>query len=292
MNRKLAVAVMVAAAAGSWAAAQTQLNERKAAAPDGAVEISNVSGSVRVIGWDRGEVEVTGTLGRGSERLEFSGAPGRTVVKVILPRHAHDVDGSDLTVRVPAGSRLEVDTVSADVEADGLRAEVEVETVSGTIRVAEGPSGVRAASVSGDVEVAAAGPVRAKSVSGTITVRGASRTFEAASVSGAIRATVGTVESAELETTSGSIRFEGDVAKNGRLEAKTMSGSAVVTLPASLGAEYTVKTFSGDIDNELGPAARRTSEYGPGRELDFTTGDGGARVRVTSFSGSVTLRKR
>lgn len=291
MKRQMAVAVMVAAL-GSWVAAQTQLNERKAAAPDGAVEISNVSGSVKVIGWDRGEVEVTGTLGRGSERLEFSGTPGRTVVKVILPKHAHDVDGSDLTVRVPAGSRLEVDTVSADVETNGVKAEVEVETVSGTIRVAEGPSEVRATSVSGEVEVAAAGPVRAKSVSGTITVRGASRTFEASSVSGAIRATVGSVESAELETTSGSIRFEGDVARNGRLEAKTMSGSAEVTLPASLGAEYTLKTFSGNIENELGPAARRTSEYGPGKELEFTTGDGGARVRVTSFSGSVTLRKR
>ena len=52
--------------------AGTPINKRAAADPTGSVEVSNVSGTVTVTGWDRNEVEVTGELGEGTERLEFT----------------------------------------------------------------------------------------------------------------------------------------------------------------------------------------------------------------------------
>ncbi|HSQ69888.1 MAG TPA: hypothetical protein VLM41_07360, partial [Steroidobacteraceae bacterium] len=57
--------------ASSIALAGTPLNERRPAEPAGHVEISNTAGSVSIAGWDRREVEVTGELGKGVERLEF-----------------------------------------------------------------------------------------------------------------------------------------------------------------------------------------------------------------------------
>ncbi len=62
-------------------------------------------------------------------------------------------------------------------------------------------------------------------------------------------------------------------------------------LPAATAADFDVTTFSGNISNEFGPQARRTSEYGPGKELSFSTG-AGARIVAKSFSGDVRLRKR
>jgi len=71
---------LIAAAPAAWAG--TPINERAAADPAGQVEISNIAGSVVVTGWDRAEVEVTGELGKGAERLEFSRAGKLTRVKV------------------------------------------------------------------------------------------------------------------------------------------------------------------------------------------------------------------
>jgi DUF4097 and DUF4098 domain-containing protein YvlB len=291
--RARAIVVVLAMLAAAAAFAQQSVNERRPAAKDGAVEIDNVAGSVHVVGWDRGEVEVTGTLGRGTERLEFSGSGQRTLVKVVLPRHAHDVDGSDITVRIPAGSRAEVETVSADIAVEEVSGALDLESVSGKIAVSGSPAEVKASSVSGNVEMAAtAATMRAKSVSGSVTLRGAAKSVEASSVSGRLRVSASAVESGELETTSGAIRFDGDVTKTGRLDVKTVSGDAELVLPASTAADFHVSTFSGDIENELGPPAHRTSEYGPGRELEFTTAGGGARIWVKSFSGSVALKKK
>ncbi len=294
MRRMTPLVLGVAVAALATAAgAQQALNERRPAARDGVVEVSNVSGSVRVDGWEREEVEVTGTLGRGSERLEFSGSGPRTVVKVVLPDHARNVQGSDLTIHVPAGSRLETETVSADIAVDGVDGALDLRSVSGDIAAKGAPKEVRAESVSGKLEIqASAATMRAKSVSGDVVLRGVRGEVEASAVSGGVRVSGSDISRGDLETTSGNIRFDSGVTGNATLDIKTVSGSVELLLPADVAADFHVTSFSGGIENELGPAARRTSEYGPGKELEFSTGSGGAKVSVQSFSGGVRLRKR
>jgi DUF4097 and DUF4098 domain-containing protein YvlB len=291
--RKLGFLVMALAVAALPAPAQQRVDEKRPASKDGAVEIRNVAGSVRVAGWDRAEVAVTGTLGKGTERLEFSGSGNRTLVKVILPHAAHHVDGSDLEVKVPAGSTLEVETVSADISVDKVNGSVNLESVSGGITVGGEPKEFNVKTVSGEVAVTAtSAPGRAKSVSGSVTLQGVSGAVEASSVSGSLVVKGGEVSKVEMETTSGSIQFDAQLAKGGRLEAKSMSGSVDLILPVGVAADFDVTTFSGEITNDFGPPARRTSEYGPGKELSFSTGGGGARVVAKSFSGSVYLKKR
>jgi len=291
--RKLGVVMAAGLVAAASALAQQQVSEKRPASRDGLVEVHNVSGSVKVLGWDRDEVEVTGTLGRGTDRLEFTGSGSTTRIKVVLPQHSHNVDGSDLEVHVPAGSRVEVNTVSATIDADKVTGPLRLESVSGGIAAAGNPREVEAKTVSGEVSVSAvAAPVRARSVSGELTLTGLTGRVDASSVSGKVVVKGTRFTEAELETTSGDIRFDGDLAKDASLRAKSMSGTVELALPADAAADYEVSTFSGSIANELGPEAKRTSEYGPGRELSFSTGGGGARVAVSSFSGSVRLRKR
>ena len=71
--------------------------------------------------------------------------------------------------------------------------------------------------------------------------------------------------------------------------ADTVPADLVLDLD-ELDADFYIETYSGSIKNDIGPEARRSSEYGPGRELRFTSGGGGARVSIESFSGSVKLR--
>src|SRR3989440_7062552 len=109
---------------GVWAGAaqaDSKSFERAVPAePRGVVDISNVSGRVEVIGWDRPEVNVRGELDEGVERVDVTSEHGRTVVKVVLPHTGHHGD-AELRVKVPKESEVDVSAVSAEVTTSGDR---------------------------------------------------------------------------------------------------------------------------------------------------------------------------
>ena len=292
ITRSLPGLVLLLAAA-SAAGAQEKVDARRAAAADGVVHIENPGGSLRVIAWDRAEVTVTGTLGRGAEGVELSGGARRTRVEVQALGHPHSVD-SNLEVHVPAGSRVEVESFSGNVAVNGVTGAVSVECVNGSISVSSGSGEITAETVNGAVEVTApATRVRAESVNGAVTVRGGSGEVEASTVNGRLVVSgKGAFARAALDTVSGSVVFEGALAPQATLGIESVSGSVEVTLPAGVAADFKVTSFSGSIHNDLGPPAERISQHTGEKLLEFSTGGGGASVSVSTLSGSVALRKR
>ncbi|HEX2206008.1 MAG TPA: DUF4097 family beta strand repeat-containing protein [Longimicrobium sp.] len=322
-----AAAVLLAAPA----AAQGRIDERRATPATGTVQVHNLAGSVRVVGWDRNEVHVTGTLGRGAERVEVQNEGGRLVVRVVNPpsqrgnRRRVEVQGTDLEVRVPDRKRVDVHTVSAEVEVRRVEGEVEAHSVSGGVAVTGSPRAVRAQSRSGEVRVdARTGSVRASSVSGEVSVAGTvGGRVEAQSVSGGVSVTAasqgvkvesvsGTVEvssaagRAEVQTVSGdialtgrrlegalrsvsgSVVLRGDVGRGG-VEIESHSGDVELQLARSTSATVEMTTFSGGLENDFaGARITRASR----REYRVVLGGGDARVRVTTFSGDVKLSGR
>ncbi len=276
----------------SSARAQTRVDQSRPAAADGLVEIENMSGSVKVVGWDKNEVTVRGTLGRRAEGLDFSGSGSRTHIEVETQGNPHGVR-SDLEISVPAGSRVKVEGFDASISVTGVTGSVSAETVNGSITQTGAAKEVELQSVNGSVEVAkAGGRIRAESVNGAVTVHEVSGEVEASTVNGELTVTGSTFERAHLESVSGSVRFEGDLGKRAILEAETVSGSVEIALPAGISADFEVSTFSGEIQNDLGPAAPRKGRYSPEKELNFSTGSGGAKISVQTLSGGIHLRKR
>src|SRR5262245_12627642 len=102
--------------------AEDEIDRSLQADAKGDVDISNVAGTVNVTGWDRNEVRVTGSLGESVERLDFNVEGKRTVIKVVLKKSSHWDDGgdADLSIRVPAASRLDINTVSAELTVKGV----------------------------------------------------------------------------------------------------------------------------------------------------------------------------
>ena len=64
---KRAALVLATVLVPAWALAQTPVDQKRPASAPGTVSIENMSGSVKVTGWDRAEVQVKGTLGDGAE---------------------------------------------------------------------------------------------------------------------------------------------------------------------------------------------------------------------------------
>ncbi len=295
MPTKTVLSLALAAALGlapRAAAAQQKVEARRSAAADARVEIENPAGSIRVIGWDRGEVMVTGDLGAGATGLDFTGSGSRVRVGVDTERNPHGVVSS-LEVHVPARARLQIESFAGSITVSDVSGTVSAETVNGSISVTGQAHEIAAESVNGAVEVSGKSThTKAESVNGSVTVRGASGDLEASTVNGRLDVAGGSFERARLETVSGSLSFDGGLSSGANLEAETVSGPVTLVLPASVAADFSISTFSGSIDNALGPAATRRSAHSPEKELEFSTGGGGASVSVHTLSGSITLRKR
>ncbi len=274
-------------------AADSEVDRLVPARPDGLVSIANVAGSVTVTGWDRDEVQVTGRAGRGVEVVRVESRGGSVEVEVELIRRSRGWDGdARLEVRVPRGSDLDVEVVSAEVEVSGVEGDVAVEAVSGSVDVTGRLRDLDVEAVSGSIDVEAdADRASFESVSGRIRLKGQVRDIEADSVSGGIEIDTGEIRRAELETTSGRIEISGSLARGAEIDAESHSGSVELSLPSSTSARFQVATYSGRISNELGPPPDR-ARYGPSKELEFQIGDGDARVKIDTFSGSVSLRRK
>ena len=271
--------------------------ERKVAADaNGEVVISNVSGTIDVRGWDRDEVQVTGHLGSGVERLDVESSGGRTLVKVVLPRGSHRDGNADLEVSVPKGSSVEVSAVSADVSSRGVLGTQRLITVSGevTADIAGNESEVR--SVSGDVTVRGNGQamsLRATSVSGSIDVTNTAGKLGVVTVSGDARVQMGDTSEIRGRTTSGSLEVSGKLTRDGRVDVEAVSGDITLRVSAPGGLSAEIESFSGDIESCLaGGKPERVSKYGPGTRLNIRTVESGARVRAKTLSGDVDICDR
>ncbi len=266
------------------------------AAPGATIEIENTSGSVRVRGWDKNQVRVSGTIGDDVEELVVESRANHILIEVDVPDRSgwrnRDID-SRLEVWVPRDARVEIETVSASIEVDDFNGRLEAESVSGSIQVSGSPTKVDAESVSGSIRLKGVDTnAVAESVSGSIRLEGVSNQVEASTVSGSIDVRAGEITRGEFETVSGTVDIVCTLGRSARLDASSHSGNVTLELPASVSASFEASTFSGRIENDFGPQPRSESKWVPSKTLEFTTGSGDAEVTLETFSGSVRIRKR
>jgi len=269
-----------------------EVDETLDAASDGHVRVSNISGSVKVNGWSRSEVEVTGELGRNVEKLVFERDGDKITIKVKVPRNGGRGIESDLHIQVPQGSSLDVGTVSADIDVEDVRGEQGLNTVSGDITSEGGESDVSAEAVSGDVEINGErkdAETRANTVSGDVTLFRVAGKVSAESVSGDVIIDEGAFDRVEMSTVNGEIRFRAQLRDDGKLTAETVNGSVDLDFADGVTGRFEIDTFNGDIDNCFGDKPERTSKYTPGWEWSFQDGKGNARVQVSTLNGDVTI---
>ena len=270
------------------------LNRRLEAAPNGVVTIDNTAGSVEVHGWSRDEVEVTGELGSDVEELVFERDGNTTIVRVRSERHRGDI-ASDLVLRVPAGSAVNVNGISTDIEVSGVEGALRLSSISGDIDLQAFAADVDVETISGDVTIEGEGEenrTQAAAVSGDIEAENLAGEIDAASVSGDVAVVNSRFDRVQANSTSGDIVFRGALVGGGRMDAETINGEVDVEFQDDLSARFDIETFNGDIRNCFGPEPTRTSEFTPGYELRFVEGDGDARVTISTLNGDIRLCRK
>jgi DUF4097 and DUF4098 domain-containing protein YvlB len=259
---------------------------------DGLVAVENVAGSVDIDTWNRAEVQIRGALGKSVEEVEIDTTAGGVQVRVINRKGERHIDGTELYLRIPQKASVEVETVSADISLHDSRGEsVVLRTVSGDLEANGQPQRLELYSVSGDVEFeGSAARSSIETVSGEIAIVGATGEISASTVSGDVSLEAGAVTQGRFEAVSGDLILTMSLSDGGRLTCDSMSGDVRLKLPASQQAEFAAQSFSGDIQSDFGKSVRLSQ--GPGVMLEHQEGDNGAKVRLESFSGDISIRSR
>ena len=265
------------------------------AASDGHVDVSNIAGSIVVNSWNQDAVHVSGTLGKNVEELIVERNGDSILVKVKVPKGSNRSIGSDLVINVPTHSSIDVGTVSADIDVNGVRGEQMLHTVSGDVDTNISDEDVAAESVSGDVVIEGDDSdtdVMASSVSGDVTVFRTAGEIYAESVSGDVVIDEGSFDNIELDVVSGDIEFLGELRGDGEMDVETVNGNIDIDFTGELSASFELETLNGDIDVCFGPKPERVSKYGPGLELEFTEGGGSGDVAVSAINGDVAICRK
>ncbi|MDH4048062.1 MAG: DUF4097 family beta strand repeat-containing protein [Gammaproteobacteria bacterium] len=289
MNRLIVLTAMTLLGVSASA---NEVNKSMEAAADGAVDVSNVAGSVEIRGWSRREVSVSADLGSDVEELVFERDGDQVSIRVEAPRRSARHITSDLVIHVPEKSSVQVGTVSADITVRDVSGSQTLNTVSGDIDIEAFTGDLEIETVSGDVEVQGNGKkinARINSVSGDVVAEQLAGEISAGSVSGDIELLNGSFDRVRLNTTNGDMVFRASLSDGGRFSAETINGELDVRFASKVSARFEVETFNGDIRNCFGPKPVRTSKYAPGRELNFSEGKGEGWVTIKTLNGDVAL---
>jgi len=251
------------------------------------LELQNISGSVQIRATRRADVRIHVEYDRA--RIEIDASPSSVQIRTVPRRGMGD---ADYTIEVPVGMGLTVNAVSSDIDVRDVCGEAELQSVSGEVRLACAQGNISVLSVSGDVT---AGDVRGRlevtSTSGDVTVHNARADVTAHSVSGDVLLDRVEGQDVSVETVSGEVGFSGPIREGGRYRFQSHSGDVTIRPDGALNATISVSTFSGDLESDfpvtLTPGPTR---FRP-REFEFTVGNGNARLGLSSFSGTIYLRR-
>ena len=249
------------------------------------------------------------------------------MVELTVPRGATvEVEARTGHVEVADVAEARVKVLSGDVDVRRVSRAVEVSCLSGDVSVSDSTGPVRVESVSGDVEArnlrtsSAGDDFEAKSTSGDLTIEGVGHgRVTGSAVSGQILYTGALARggSYDFRTISGDVTMELPSNSSFNLHAKVViSGEIVTDFPVKTVASASASATSSAAaevpavppvppvppgvevrlpppppSQKKGPKVKVPREHESAR-LDGTVGNGDAVVNLSSFSGTLHLRKR
>lgn len=282
---------MLLAATADGAAAQERIDRRFPLSAKGSVKIFNFVGSIRIIGWERDTVAVSGTVQRGARFFGGGGADGIKLGVEGAPGDAKS-PGADLVIRVPATAQVWARGASTEILVEGLIGSVDIGSVGGRVRIEGAPRELIAESMDGPLEIVGSpGLLRAKTATGTLTWRGAGTEAMLSSVSGRISAEGGPIGYARIETVSGNVSVLAALRADANLVIESHSGSVELRVPRDVPARLTADVAELSGAGIKPQAAVRMPKRAAPRKVEFNQpGDGkAAEIMVRSFKGALRI---
>ncbi|MGO2128717.1 MAG: DUF4097 family beta strand repeat-containing protein [Pseudoalteromonas prydzensis] len=299
------------------ATAGEKINEQIEVPVNKRIFIDNQRGDVRIEGWDKPQLQITGELDDKAQgyRLEVAGDRIEFIVK--MPRNNNNGwnsgDGSQLVIYMPKSSELEFTGVNATISAKNLIAGADIDVVNGDINLQNISGNISVDTVNGDVSaIGLKGDIRYETVNGEINDKDSQGTLRFTAVNGDIKSKTAAQE-VRLENVNGDIDFAfvalkslristvngeseihiNELLKGAQITYESVSGDADFYFPANVSARFEIEAHAnGKIINELSNDKAKKAKYGPSSDLEFAVNGGDADIEIDTISGRIELRKK
>jgi DUF4097 and DUF4098 domain-containing protein YvlB len=290
---------------------------------NGELDLSNLSGDITITRGGGGNVQIEalkvargGTVEEARAMLPLVSVDlvergSRAEVRARYPRHQpgdrnrRNVDVSvHFTVTAPENARISARSLSGNIRVTDIRGDLHVSSTSGDVTVTNGARVLSAKSTSGSVQIVnlrSEVAFQASTLSGDVIVRQSrAPRMELGTVSGNLTLADVQCERLEAQTLSGDLELSASLAKNGRYDLKSHSGTIRIIPSGNTGFELDANSFSGSIRSDLTLKDQRqglteVGRRGPGgrtRSMRGIYGDGSALLDITTFSGNVIIGKK
>jgi DUF4097 and DUF4098 domain-containing protein YvlB len=247
--------------AGAWGSVvrsqdrvQEEFHQTYQFAPQGRVQLENINGSVRIVGWDRNEVKVDAVKwAYTTERLNEA--------QIVVDA---DPDNIRISTKYPDRNQTFRDDRSGRLNNPA--------SVEYTIFV---PRSARIDSV--------------ELINGGLSLEGLTNDVRASSINGKLTAS-GLTGEAKLSTINGTLEAsfnQLDAAKS--IALTSVNGSLHLTIPSDANANLRASNVHGGINNDFGLPVRK-GEY-VGYDLAGQLGQGATRIRLANVNGSINIRR-
>lgn len=298
------------------ATAGEKINEQIEVPANKRIFIDNQRGDIRIEGWDKPQLQITGELDDKAQGYRLEEQNGRIEFIVKMPRNNNgwnSGDGSKLTIYMPKSSELEFTGVNANINAKDLYAGADIDVVNGDITLHTISGNISVDTVNGDVNaIGLKGDIRYETVNGEINDKDSEGTLRFTAVNGDIKSKTAAQE-VRLENVNGDIDFafaalkslrvstvngESEIhinklLKGAQVTYESVSGDADFYFPANVSARFEIEAHAnGKIVNELSNDKVKKAKYGPSSDLEFTVNGGDADIEIDTISGRIELRKK
>jgi hypothetical protein len=297
-------------AIANWPEATENFSRTLRLGRNGTFDLQNVAGDIIVTGGGGDQVRIE-ALKRARHRLETQARAvlpdvrieviergGSIEVRTLQPRRRDAATAVDYRVTLPRGAQVMLATQSGNVRVSNVDGELRARSGSGNVTASDVRRIRQISTVSGNVEVAdgEADELTANTIGGHVTLRNLrGRVLDLRTVTGDVRLIGLELDRARLESMSGDLEYAGRLARSGRYEFQTYSGTIRVTPQGNPGFDLQASSLNGDVRSdyalqgtEAEPAPRRNAT----RSLRGRFGDAGAVVNAASFNGDILIVRR
>jgi DUF4097 and DUF4098 domain-containing protein YvlB len=248
----------------------------------GGLTLENFNGSVEVTGWERNEVDITGTKYAETPewlnaiQVEVQASAGSVRIKTVRPEGRLN-GGARYVIRVPR--RVNLESVSSS------NGGVKVAEIEGNVRLNTSNGGVETRNVRGDVEVHTSnGSVRAGSIFGGLAATTSNGSIEAELQSTAASTPI------KLATSNGAVRLDLADFRNNDVHAVTSNGPITVRMPAGINARVRAVTSGhNNVSSDFALSAQGTLSKS---QIEGTIGGGGPLLDLRTSNGPISLTRR
>lgn len=255
-----------------------------------------------------------------TKEFRYTVGPGCSVsiVNVSGPVAVRAVSGPEVVISVTThsdqveihdthqGNRIELRSRVLQRGAD-IRVEYDVQVPPDavlTIRSGDGP--LRASGLTGDVTAQGESAqveltdlhnahIRVRTVDGPVTLQGIRNSYvDVTTVAGKVALAAVSGPTVSVNSGNGPIQYSGDFGGNGNYALMTHSGNIEVTLPSSASVDLVARSVTGSVQNEFPFQPKQGSAPAVAGDHAFAgmLSSGGSSVRLSSFSGTITVKKQ